>query len=319
MCLLSKKIRDHKATMIKQPCNDTQLSPSSLISLKPLFVLKMKQGKLENINIITQKNYGATRVWIKEFYEDLHPLAIGVSEPLYFETATLSFAQHTDDIGESHLNGHFVEITKGTLMVTSIHPDGFYVTDTLSEPDFSHIFAFNFSTPEDILIGDKLKVLSGIITEFNGFTELGFPYWEVDTAKSQLPKSIDILDTIEAVFPALIQSDSPCSENTYIYECAIALERLESALIQLNGVQIQKLQTKDLVDYEEYGQWIVQIPSSENFLVVTRESIPAFDPLIAAGKSIDLVGTLRHLYFGSRTGEWIVEPRDPADCKKCKN
>jgi len=89
----------------------------------------------------------------------------------------------TDETYPSPLDGESITIKRGRLVVSSTVGDGFYFTDidpwTAGDPPaFNHGFAYNYSYPEGLLSGDILSEVSGILTEFFGFTEMSFPAWE---------------------------------------------------------------------------------------------------------------------------------------------
>lgn len=68
------------------------------------------------------------------------------------------------------------------VIVTRVASGGFFITD-LSEPGhptaYNHLFAFNFNTPTDMRVCDRLTSLSGTVSEFFGFTEISFPSYEI--------------------------------------------------------------------------------------------------------------------------------------------
>jgi hypothetical protein len=67
-----------------------------------------------------------------------------------------------------------------SVIVTRIASDGFYVTDINDPRGFGSVFAYNFSTPPEMRVCDRLKSLGGTSSDFYGFTELGFPTWELE-------------------------------------------------------------------------------------------------------------------------------------------
>jgi hypothetical protein len=86
--------------------------------------------------------------------------------------------------------------------------------------------------------------------------------------------------------------------------------------------------------YYRYNQWTVSFVDGlgdvQKVSVQSAASLPRFDPrgprvisddqdktLLKPQKLSRLVGTLRHLSFGSPP--WILEPRRPSDCPDCKN
>ena len=67
-----------------------------------------------------------------------------------------------------------------STVITRVSADGFYATDTGDKRGFSSIFAFNFSAPPRMRVCDRLKYYGGTASDFFGFTEVGFPTWELE-------------------------------------------------------------------------------------------------------------------------------------------
>ncbi len=65
-------------------------------------------------------------------------------------------------------------------VITRVAADGFYATDTGDKRGFSSIFAFNFSAPPRMRVCDRMKAYGGTASDFFGFTEVGFPTWELE-------------------------------------------------------------------------------------------------------------------------------------------
>ncbi len=67
-----------------------------------------------------------------------------------------------------------------SVVVTRIASDGFYATDIDDPRGYGSIFAFNFSAPPQMRICDRMKAYGGTAADFFGFTEMGFPTWELE-------------------------------------------------------------------------------------------------------------------------------------------
>ena len=67
-----------------------------------------------------------------------------------------------------------------STVVTRVSTDGFYATDLGETRGFASIFAFNFSAPPLMRVCDRLKYYGGTASDFFGFTEMGFPTWELE-------------------------------------------------------------------------------------------------------------------------------------------
>jgi len=113
----------------------------------------------------------------------------GCSERICFKTPTFRNIQETDHEYFSPLDGNSLSVSRGTLLVTAVEGDGFYVTDicpdTIGSPaGFNHLYAYNYSHPQGVAVGDVIREISGIVQEWRGFTELGFPLWQKEIRSS---------------------------------------------------------------------------------------------------------------------------------------
>lgn len=287
--------------------------------------------------------------------------AVGVSEPLVFATPRLSDIQkpwdeslvvnNSRDKEASPLSGFRVTIEgdpyTGTatcapgerrLVVTSISVAGFNLSDVCDPlfPDYAHLYVYNFSTPEETSRGDCILWLQGGIDEFQGFTEMKNPLWEVDRCKNGdsfctigRPKCTSFLPQPVEITPTMLGN-------------LLSMEKLESALVEVRNVTASrefrrcdangdgvidyaipeekncKYDCGDEVgcvvkeDYDIYFTWTVDVGGIE-VGVVSRGLVP-FDPEDEANLGVSIYrirGTLKHLDFGSPA--WILLPRDAAD------
>lgn len=117
--------------------------------------------------------------------------AAGASPPIFFATPRVADVrgvaqggsatpfpkeQIQVDTGYDFSSGEFAH----SVVVTRIASDGFYVTDLDDPRGYGSIFAFNFSSPPGMRVCDRLTSLAGTVTDFFGFTEIGFPTWSVE-------------------------------------------------------------------------------------------------------------------------------------------
>lgn len=115
------------------------------------------------------------------------------------------------------------------LVVTAITNAGFYVTDlsahyaeldgdtsfrlqmepyTRALSHFGHLFVYNFSYPDDLMLGDCLKAVTGTVQEFSGNTQITFPSWikndKYVTDKSLIPEPVEMIfdpDKMAVTYP----------------------------------------------------------------------------------------------------------------------
>jgi hypothetical protein len=115
--------------------------------------------------------------------------AVGVSDPILFANPRIANVQGCKLVPD--LERQSVYVDRGVMWVTAVTSNGFYVTDAsfmegacdplsgcCDEGRYSHIYAFNFNTPYNMRVCDRLDVITGIVGDFYGFTELNFPSWE---------------------------------------------------------------------------------------------------------------------------------------------
>ncbi len=141
--------------------------------------------------------FGPTSIWVEDMGNNSTAYIFGVSDKLFhFEAPGIQDIQRiTTRMGvsgpfstrRSSLEGYSVGMqrvetptgqVRNDMVLTAVVNEGFFVTD-LAKSDFNSIFIYNFSYPEGLWPGVKLRRLSGIVAEFNGSTNLNFPTWQV--------------------------------------------------------------------------------------------------------------------------------------------
>lgn len=139
-----------------------------------------------------------------------------------------------------------------TVIVTRVASDGFYVTDIAPAEmasGFNSVFAFNFSTPANLRVCDRITYLAGTANDFFGFTELNFPsyqpsYFLEGQGTCQVPEPAVILTDK----PSTCQVDADCANNLCksgqcaltIINDAVRMQRLQSSLVRLENVTVAK-------------------------------------------------------------------------------
>jgi hypothetical protein len=229
-----------------------------------------------------------------------------------------------------------VTIDRGTLVVTRISTEGFYVTDIdpAAPADGSNsLFVYNYRTPWYLRECDIVTNLSGIVGEFYSYTELKFPSWDVvdPGGRVEEPTSSD-----ECPIPDPVVLDAVLVGDDW------DMETLESGLVRVVDGRIGDTFTNcdmngDLsIDWEgeegvcsdncranaectemsayiKYGQYSVVLDGCRGadctrVYAVTRDAIPDFWADTHPDMTIpNLTGTLRHFYAGGSL--WIVEAR----------
>lgn len=243
-----------------------------------------------------EKAFGRTRIWV----EDPVTYATGVSEPIHYRGPRIPDVQISPNTTSSPFEGERVPIDdQSTMVVVAISRDGFYVTD-VDAPEWASIFAYTFSAPPGVAVGDRVTELSGRVAEFLGFTELVNPSWKISGSLPLPPPAPVTCAEIAASAPNL------------------AMEKLESGLIVVESAEIEICPSwPDCPDYDEYRQWTLDAGGC-SINVLSRYTLAGFDPPANRGRPVTrMVGTLRHIQFADP--QWILEPRNAGDvcCPTC--
>ncbi len=205
------------------------------------------------VTVELESGTGGARVWLERVYGPTHvcaedrlgrepSYAVGCSDRFHFEMPSVAQLQITDNNAESPMEGAYVDIRAGDLIVTGVYPEGFFLTDLAAEPvperpgDFGSIFIFNFSYPEGISIGDRLSSVSGTVQVFVGSTQLVFPSWVHREGPrgghDDLPEPVEM--TAEICDAATSGTTAGlCGHST----SNLDIESLESALVTVRGAR----------------------------------------------------------------------------------
>ncbi len=123
--------------------------------------------------------------------EDLGTYASGASSTLYFTSPRIADVRGVAQGGAATSFPHQqVTVDSGwdsekrefshSIVITRIASDGFYATDIDDTRGYSSIFAYNFTAPPQMRVCDRMKSYGGTAADFFGFTEMGFPTWELE-------------------------------------------------------------------------------------------------------------------------------------------
>ncbi|MBW1808825.1 MAG: hypothetical protein JRJ87_11575 [Deltaproteobacteria bacterium] len=254
-----------------------RVTPGELI--QPELRVTFISGTVSNTQVQVKKVFGRTALWLEDIqtkngdrveggsqtlqltFKD-GSYATGFSNLIFFKNPTFEQVQWDQDIQDnenidtSALPDYFVEFDcrkgeasglpeddHGQLVVTGIFNEGFYVTDVAAETDsFNHMYAYNYSYPEDLEIGDRLDRLVGTSQDFSGGTQISFPAWHraVDNNRDPLPFRVTDLD---ALIPPQILNAAICAEGggSNQHLCGHSkknwlMEAMESARVKLENV-----------------------------------------------------------------------------------
>jgi hypothetical protein len=300
-----------------------------LTSFNSLVAVKATPGELRtNANVEIQsgvwtgvvevaRSYDELRIWFSHegTLDQPGSFATGVTPAVYIDKPTVTDIQTSDSTIESNFEHQYVPIkgwdgtdTARDLVVTTVTNDGFHVTDRSTEPGtYNSLFVFSFSRPDGILVGDRLSDLSGIVSEFLGYTELGFPTWKVAERNA-------VVDEPYRIDPTIVCDDEE-------------MEKWEASVIRLDGIRSDFASGSDCLDYAEHAQWPAIIEGAEcggapsRISIVNENTVPSFNfppcsldspPTAAHDREVEyLVGVLRHLRFADPP--WILEVRSCLD------
>jgi hypothetical protein len=136
-------------------------------------------GELRGVRVSVRGAFGPTHLWVED-RSGANAFAVGASPRIWFQNPRIRDVQEpTGSRDSSPLVDSVVNIDRGNNVVVHVSNNGFYVVDK-DETQFASVFAFNFNRPEGLRRGDKLRSFGGDVQEFLGFTEIGFPSWDVD-------------------------------------------------------------------------------------------------------------------------------------------
>lgn len=273
-----------------------RVTPGAIVG--PVTSVLMEDGLLEDVPVAIVRGIGKTHVWFEadgfmplpegqkwgqcsdgvdndlNGYVDLADagcesalddmeapvnLSTGVSPTFWFDNPRVRDLQATDDLNQSPLIGEQVSVTAGTLVVTNVVSNGFYVVDVAENtPDrlFNGMFVFTFSKPKGIGYGQALCGFSGAVQEHVGHTQVVFPSFEPYWLGNPACADFEGLDpTVEVPQPWAV-TDLLCTEGSgstpagdpdsckgldsqgKIYHNSRLLEAHESNLVRFDDVAV---------------------------------------------------------------------------------
>jgi hypothetical protein len=254
--------------------------------------------------------FGELNIWVSD--EEGGSYAVGAAPPVYIEYPTVAQLQRplgSDD--ESPLTHQYVTLRGFSgddpreLVVTTVTNDGFYVTDRSDPPgSFNSLFVFTFSRPDGgIQVGSRLADLSGIVSEFIGFTELQFPTFNLESQGHDVGPAV-LLD------PSIVCDDD-------------VMEGYEASVVRVEDVTSDFQRASDCNNYEDFAQWPAALPGEcggnpSRITVVNANTVPSFNfpeceqGVPPAERYLEyLIGVLRHT--APADPPWIVEARSCLD------
>jgi hypothetical protein len=131
------------------------------------------------------------------------------------------------------------------LVVTRVSGNGFFVTDvnpTEMAKGYNSLFSYNFSTPANMQVCDRVVQLSGTTTDFYGFTQLSFPSYltsyTVLGADGGAYNPKDGIPGCKVPEPILLDPTQPLPFSGDKNTTSAALYPYEASLVRLKGFTI---------------------------------------------------------------------------------
>jgi hypothetical protein len=130
--------------------------------------------------------------------EDLGTYAAGATETIYFALPRIALVRGYDPANNGDGNAtafpeQQISIDTGwrggtsyafSTVVIGLTSAGFYVQDLQNDvpnpTGYGGLYAYNFATPTNMRVCDRLQILSGTSADFYGFTELNYPAWQLE-------------------------------------------------------------------------------------------------------------------------------------------
>ena len=180
----------------------------------PLAHIQLRGGVATDRRVPLARYYGKVALWVEEqAREDRNVRGFGASPEMTFRSPTIPDIQKPLDENAptatycTPFSGKQVTIVNATgtgqLVVTSVFPNAYVVTDTGAPYDratgqggYNSLFVFTFGSPPFFIeAGRVLGRVGGNISKFVGFTELNFPYQDPASVNDlvQVPLPFELL------------------------------------------------------------------------------------------------------------------------------
>lgn len=260
-------------------------------------------------------------------------LSMGIAGPIFFDDPRISDLQTTQDPNTSTLANESLTISGGTMIVTGLSGQGFFVTD-IADPkqEFNSLFVFTFNQPEEIGLGDRLAKISGIAAEFVGTTQLTQPGFDVleesRTDLIPLPKEVTTQEAGDLSGRALepFESGLVSVRNVRLATNYVHCDGTANGGNGNNEVDTESerdcadacfvdTSCSELTNFLRFGQYAVLMDDGQTKVqVVSRDTVRGFDPTLPEnlGKTIpQIIGTLRDVQFADPRA--VIQPRFPSD------
>jgi hypothetical protein len=196
------------------------------------------------------------------------------------------------------------------VVVTALTTKGFWVSDLGDAPgNYSGLFVYTFNKPEDVDVGDRISLLAGGVQEYVGATQLSFPIYEAADGETLTPPASSVLPA-----DRLCDEDGRDPNNPFLEEYESSIITIESATVPaaFRETEPGTDPDPDYTQYLEYGQWPIETENGCRFYVVSRTTVPSFNPVDYAGQDVGPVtGVVSYVRAGGH--KWMLLARGAQD------
>jgi hypothetical protein len=284
----------------------------------PLAHIQMRGGVATDVRAPIARYYGKVALWVEQQAREGQAVrAFGASPEMTFRSPTIPDIQKPLDVNGptatycTPFNGKQITVVNGTgtgqLVVTSVYPNAYVVTDTGAQYDratdqggYNSLYVFTFGSPPFFIQpGRVLGRVGGNISKFVGFTELNFPY--------QDPASVNDLVQVPEPF-VLLASDR--GRNIFLLR--------QSASVVKTTARVCPIDVNS-DDWKKFNQFALYFSDGVcNTFNTFQVGLPSklfgtFDPLANQTKSITVTGALRN-FSGQNPQVPETACTDKSDC-----
>lgn len=284
----------------------------------PLAHIQLRGGVATDLRVPIARYYGKVALWIEEqAREGRNVRAFGASPEMTFRSPTIPDIQKPLDESAptatycTPFSGKQVTVVNATgtgqLVVTSVFPNAYIVTDTgalydraTDQGGYNSLFVFTFGSPPFFIeSGRVLGRVGGNISKFVGFTELNFPY--------QDPASVNDLVQVPPPFE-LLATDR--GKNIMLLRLSASTVKTTARICPIDVNSDNWKQFNQFALYYSDG-----ICNAFNTFQVGLPSkvLGTFDPLANQTKSITVTGALRN-FSGQNPAEPLTVCAAKSDC-----
>lgn len=298
-------------------CGDTTKTPIAHFSFDG--------GSITDQHITLPPAYGTSAIWV----EETNSHVAGSSVPMYYPNPTIPQIMTPPDPLAANatfctpFDRKFIIVDHATnggeLLVDSLFQGALTVIDTGAlETGYSAMYVFTFGAPaSDIRKGSKIRMFSGNVSKFVGFTEVNFPVLLADDSlppdPSKLPAPIVLQQTDTANVQKLNAIDARTVQFTGLICPMVIPNPNNDSMIQSTNNQWVKYNTfvAGATNCSSISNFSVQLPTKAVLRHNPDGSSDVFDPTKVVGSSVTVNGMLKN---SSGQNKDVDANGDPLTC-----